>query len=200
MNSNTLRRTPPSSTTAWKLLVPTLAALLMSLPVCAAKPVYRCVKDGLPVLSDQPCDGAATGDSATGSPTSAPPAGGAQSMPGEWRGQAQYQASESNQQIDAAHAVVALVLKFTADGKVSGSSPDNGCEWLGLWTAGATPRLFTLDISAAGCRFSGFNRRYTGSLSATWMEQSAQVGLQAFDLPHPGQSARMYDIRASLRR
>jgi hypothetical protein len=92
------------------------------------------------------------------------------------------------------------MLTFSADGKVSGTSPDNGCQWLGVWSAGSTPRLFSLDVSFSGCRYAGFNRRFSGNLTATFPEQSAQLVLQAFDVFHAGQTPRMYDIKATLHR
>jgi hypothetical protein len=171
----------------------------------AKSPIYRCTQDGQTVLSDRPCEGstpapasattAAAPSGAVGNQISAAP-----SVVGEWRGQTQYQASESGQQIGEAHTVVPLILTFSADGKISGASSDNGCQWLGVWSPGSTPRLFSLDVSFSGCRYAGFNRRFSGNLIATFPEQSAQLTLQAFDVFHAGQTPRMYDIKAALRR
>ncbi len=164
----------------------------------AGKPVYHCSKDGQTVLTDQPCDGAAPASPGHGSEPGTPIAGTAQTVVGTWAGQTQYQGTESGQRIDAAQATVPLTLSFTADGKVAGASPDNGCEWSGVWTAGPSPTRFSLELAASGCRYRSFDRRYTGNLSVAWADQSAQLGLQAFDQPHAGQGARMYDIRATL--
>jgi hypothetical protein len=95
---------------------------------------------------------------------------------------------------------VPLVLTFSADGKVSGSSADNGCSLLGLWAPGLTPRLFNLDITLKGCRFAGLNRRYAGTLMATFANNSAQFSLFTYAPPIPGQPVRRYDVRATLRR
>jgi hypothetical protein len=102
--------------------------------------------------------------------------------------------------MEAAHSVVPLALTFSADGKVSGSSADNGCTLLGLWAPGVTPRLFTLDITLKGCRFVGLNRRYTGSIIATFADNSAQFSLMAYAVPIPGQPVRRYAVGATLRR
>jgi hypothetical protein len=125
---------------------------------------------------------------------------GAQTIVGAWSGQTQFQGAESAQVIDAAHSVVPLVLTFSADGKVSGSSADNGCSLLGLWAPGVTPRLFNLDITLKSFRFAGLNRRYAGTLMATFADNSAQFSLAAYALPIPGQPVRRYDVGATLRR
>ena len=163
----------------------------------AATTVYHCSVNGQTVLTDKPCDSPAapvvTPDGTT-SITATP------TVAGDWRGQGQYQATENGQLIADAHTVVPLVLTFTADGKVTGSSPDNGCAVLGLWYVGGTPRLFTLDITLSKCRYSGFNRRYSGSFISTFPTNSGELALQAYAMFIPGQSARRYDVGATLRR
>jgi hypothetical protein len=120
-------------------------------------------------------------------------------MVGAWSGQTQFQGAENAQVMDAAHSVVPLVLTFSADGKVSGSSADNGCSLLGLWAPGVTPRLFNLDITLKSCRFAGLNRRYAGTVTATFADNSALFSLAAYALPIPGQPIRRYDVGATLR-
>ena len=71
---------------------------------------------------------------------------------------------------------------------------------LGLWAPGVTPRLFNLDITLKGCRFEGLNRRYAGTLMATFADNSAQFSLAAYALPIPGQPVSRYDVGATLRR
>jgi hypothetical protein len=44
----------------------------------------------------------------------------------------QYQGRENGQTLEEAHSVVPLSLEITADGKVSGSSAENGGKWLGV--------------------------------------------------------------------
>ena len=122
----------------------------------ARSPIYRWTVNGQTVLTDKRCDGPASGVAA---PSASGPASGqiagAHTIVGDWRGQTQFQGAQNAQVIDEAHSVVPLVLTFRADGKVSGVSADNGWSLLGLWAPGATPRLFSLDITLTGCRFWG---------------------------------------------
>jgi hypothetical protein len=176
-------------------LITMLAAI--AVPVSAKSPIYRCVKDGQTVLTDTPCDtAAATSFSGTaGNQAPAP-----ESIVGQWRGQTQFQGAENGQLIEASHSVVPLALTFSADGKVSGKSADNGCELLGRWAPGVTPRMFTLDITLKNCEFGGLNRRYTGSFIATFPENLAQLSILAIAAPPAGRIARRYDVGATLRR
>jgi hypothetical protein len=166
--------------------------------------VYRCTVNGQTVLTDKPCDNPATAPASGVATAPSGPANGqisgAQTIVGDWRGQTQFQGAENTQVIEEAHSVVPLVLTFSADGKVSGSSADNGCSLLGLWAPGLTPRLFNLDITVKGCRFAGLNRRYSGTLTVTFADNSAQFSLAAYALPIPGQPVRRYDVGATLRR
>jgi hypothetical protein len=177
----------------------------VALPASAKSPIYRCVKDGQTVLTDNPCEdtvqappsgaNVAPASDVVGKPVSA-----STSIVGEWHGQTQFQATEGGQVIEDAHSVVSLGLTFSADGKVSGMSPENGCTFLGLWSPGVTPRLFPLDVTLKGCRFAGLNRRYSGNLVATFAENSAQLSLLAITVPSLGQPMRRYDVGATLRR
>jgi hypothetical protein len=184
-----------------------LVLILTGLAVSASahSPIYRCTVNGQTVLTDKPCDEpvpAPASEVAVPSPGGAVSGqiSGAQSIVGDWRGQTQFQGAENTQVIEAAHSVVPLVLTFSADGKVSGSSADNGCSLLGLWAPGLTPRLFMLDITLKGCRFVGLNRRYNGTLTATFADNSAQLSLMTYAPPIPGQPVRRYDVGATLRR
>lgn len=169
----------------------------MSLPAIAATTVYHCTVNGQTVLTDRPCDSppaAVVGEdgrkSISGSPT----------VVGQWRGQTQYQGMENGQLIAAAHSVVVLALTFTDDGKVSGSSPENGCGVLGIWSQGLTPRLFNLDLTLNGCRYASFDRRYSGSYVTIPQKLAGQLFLQAYTLPVPGLPVRRYDLAGTLRR
>jgi hypothetical protein len=188
-----------------KLAFLVLISAALAASASARTPIYRCTVNGQTVLTDKPCDEPVT---ALASGVAVPPApgpvsgqiSGAQSIVGDWRGQTQFQGAENTQVIEAAHSVVPLVLMFSADGKVSGSSADNGCSLLGLWAPGLTPRLFNLDITLTGCRFKGLNRRYAGTLIATFADNSAQLSLVTYAPPIPGQPVRRYDVGATLRR
>jgi Domain of unknown function (DUF4124) len=153
----------------FKLVFLVLISAGLAASVSARSPIYRCTVNGQTVLTDKPCDGGATAAvlGVAAPAASGPVSGqvsGAQSIVGDWRGQTQFQGAENTQVIEAAHSVVPLVLTFSADGKVSGASADNGCSLLGLWAPGLTPRLFNLDITLKGCHVAGLNRRYAGTL------------------------------------
>ena len=171
----------------------------VALPAAAGTAVYRCVKDGQTVLTDHPCES----DAAVPPPASNPSAAHAavdQRYVGEWRGQAQYQVAHNGQLTEEAHAVVAVSLGLSADGKVSGGSPDNGCTLLGTWSPGTTARLAQLEITLSGCRYTGLNRRYSGSFIASTTDNGAELSLQAFAQPRPGEQAQSFDVRATLHR
>ena len=51
-----------------------------------------------------------------------------------------------------------------------------------------------------GCSYAGLDRRYAGSFFLGVRDGSGEVMLQAFTLPIPGQGARAYDIKGTLRR
>jgi hypothetical protein len=189
----------------WKLVYLMIVVVGFVLPASATSPIYRCKKDGQTVLTDKPCEGTTTAP-ASGA-TAVPPSGvvgnpvpASPSVIGDWRGQTQFQGAQNGLLIEEAHTVVPLVLTFSADGKVSGTSADNGCTLLGLWAPGVTPRLFPLDVTLKGCRYAGFNRRYSGNLIATFTENSGQFSLQAYTVPIPGIPIRRYDVGATLRR
>jgi hypothetical protein len=161
-------------------------------------PVYRCTVNGQTVLTDKPCDGSTTvSASEAAAPSVSPPVSvqvsGALTIVGDWRGQTQFQGAANAVIIDEAHSVVPLTLTFSADGKVSGTSADNGCAFLGLWAPGLTPRLFNLDITLKGCLYAGLNRRYSGTLVATFSDNSAQFSLMTY-ARHPSRGNPLEDM------
>jgi hypothetical protein len=93
---------------------------------------------------------------------------------------------------------VLLPLTFTADGKASGASQENGCRWLGVWSQGG--RIIFIDISVTGRHYAGLNRRFTGAFLLGVPDSSGEVSLQVSTLPLPGQGARGYEHQGRLRR
>jgi Domain of unknown function (DUF4124) len=182
---------------SWKLGFSVVVLVVLASRASATSPVYHCTKDGQTVLTDTPCDASTAASSLepAGSQTSAP-----DSIVGQWRGQTQFQGAEEGRELQEVHSVVPLVLTFSADGKVSGVSADNGCTLLGLWAPGVTPRLFTLDITLSDCRYAGFNRRYSGTVTTAQIDQSARLELMVYTVPIPGIPIRRYDVGATLRR
>ena len=147
-----------SGSTAFVGAVLVLTTLVLNATAAqAGTPVYRCVKDGQKTLTDKPCDSgkeqqridtAQVDFATTMVPSSTTP-----SPVGKWWGQIQYQATENGQTIQAAHSVAMASAEFTAEGKVGGASPDNGCKLLGVWSQGMVPTLIWLDVTLDGCRF-----------------------------------------------
>jgi len=168
-------------------------------PALAGRPVYRCTQNGQTILGDTPCQDTAAAASVAGSQSSTAIVG-SPSLAGAWRAQAQFQGTERGQLVEEARFVVPLALTFSEDGKVSGKSTDNGCQLSGLWTAGATPRLFMLDITLIGCPHAELNRRYSGTVTIRPVDESARLSLVADTVPTPGQTMRRYDVEATLRR
>jgi hypothetical protein len=181
----------------WKLGFSIVLLVVLASGASAKPTIYRCIKDGQTVLTDTPCDAAPAASSSepAGNQTSAP-----ESIVGQWRGQTQFQGAEDGRELQEVHSVVPLVLTFSADGKVSGVSADNGCQLLGLWSPAVTPRLFTLDVTLSDCRYAGLNRRYSGTVTTAQIDQSARLELMAITVPIPGQPIRRYDVGATLRR
>jgi hypothetical protein len=122
-----------------QLLVFLTISTAPAVAAASASPIFKCTVNGQTVLADRPCDGPPATVPAPGvaAPSASEPVSsqifGAQTIVGDWRGQTQFQGAENAQVMDVAHSVVPLVLTFSADGKVSGVSADNGCSLLGLW-------------------------------------------------------------------
>lgn len=163
---------------------------------------YRCVENGKTIITDRPC----AGDVAPSAPTgNAPkvigdPGNAAYStLDGDWRGQVQFQASMQGRPIPDAHAVIPTVLSIDRRGKVTGSSPENGCKLVGIAAPGMMPTVIGLDITLSGCNYQDFNRRLSGTLSLYPAQKYAQLWVYAFpvDLLRPG---RTFDIKGTLRR
>jgi hypothetical protein len=169
-----------------------------SLPTTAATTVYRCSKNGQTILTDRPCDGPADSANPANTPSSQSATTIASSSTpspiGTWHGQAQYQGRENGQVMQQAHTVVPLVLEFTADGKVSGSSDDNGCKVLGVWSQSNPPQVVWVDITLSACHFAGLDRRYAGSFILARPDSSGQLSVLATEF------VRAYDVKGTLRR
>ncbi|MBL8421126.1 MAG: hypothetical protein JNK92_10875 [Dechloromonas sp.] len=117
---------------------------------------------------------------------------------GDWRGQTQYQAFIRTNSDPAGHAVTNLTIRIEPQGKVTGSSTENGCKLLGLASPGITPTIVTLNVTLSGCAYAGYNRTFNGSLSVFGKERYAKFSLQALDVASG--KAGTYNISATMRR
>lgn len=177
-----------------------LLGLLLVAPWTWAQ--YRCVDNGKIVYTDRPCANELS--TSRGEPPPAKvvgdPSNAAYSTPtGAWRGQAQFQSNVGGAVATEAHAVVPMTIEIDPQGKVIGASPENGCRLLGVASPGILPTMANLDITFSGCRYAGFNRRMSGSLSVYQAQKHAQFQLNSF-MVAPGRVAATYDIRATMRR
>ena len=178
-----------------------IVAYLMIVPFAVAgTTVYKCVKDGQITLTDKPCpDGKANTDSSTGQSTTVVPSSKDPSPVGKWSGQIQYQEASNGQTVQAAHSVALLTAEFTADGKVMGSSPENGCQVLGVWSAGGQT-LNWIDLTLSSCNYPDLNRRYHGSLILARPDSSGNLQLQSLGTPFSKDTAKVFDVKGTLRR
>lgn len=139
---------------------------LLASPIAMAQ--YRCVENGKTLFTDKPC---ASNDAPSSPQGDSPKVIGDSansaysSIYGDWRGQVQYQATYQGQPLSEAHAVVQTTVSIDPQGKILGSSPENGCKMKGIASPGMAPTILNLDITLAGCTFKKLNRRLTGTVA-----------------------------------
>lgn len=163
---------------------------------------YRCLENGKPLFTDKPCvtQDASAPASGVSSKVIGDSANSAYATGyGDWRGQIQYQATLKGQPVSEAHAVVQATISISPQGKVMGSSLENGCKMKGIAGPGIVATILNLDITLTDCTFVKFNRRLTGTLARYPAEKRSQLWLYAIpvDARNPGWS---YDIKGTLRR
>jgi hypothetical protein len=184
------------------VLAISIAACITAVPsTVAGTTVYKCVKDGQITLTDKPCPGEkGNTDSLPGqSTTTVVPSSKDPSPVGKWSGQIQYQVASNGQTIQAAHSVALLTAEFTSDGKVMGSSPENGCQVLGVWSAGGQT-LNWIDLTLSSCNYPDLNRRYHGSLILARPDSSGNLQVQSLGTPFSKDTAKVFDVKGTLRR
>jgi hypothetical protein len=176
-----------------------IVACIMAVPsTFAGTTVYKCVKDGQITLTDKPCPG--NTDSSTGpSTTTVVPSSKDPSPVGKWSGQIQCQEASNGQTIQAAHSVALLTAEFTVDGKVMGSSPENGCHLLGVWSAGGQT-LNWIDLTFSDCNYPDLNRRYHGSFIVARPDSSGNLQVQSLGTAFSKDTAKVFDVKGTLRR
>ncbi len=192
----------------------TLATVALS-PVSADQEFYRCVVNGKTTYMDKPCDapkplgvvgpsrstsGDATGD--VGKLTRSIELD--YSTPyGVWRGQAQYQGTTAKgQAMPEAHVVVPLLIEVEKQGRVRGSSPENGCKLLGVAAPYVAPNILRLDVALTECRYPGLNRRYSGMLTLNQSSNLVQFSLRSLN-PMVAvliEGPSNFDIKATMKR
>ena len=183
----------------WSVVV---AAASFCCTVAAHAEVYRCTANGNVTYRDTPCDRPSVPPLLQQAPPQPAvplaPVAGKPDFYGGWSGQAQYQATINSRPVDEAHAVVDLVLIIDPKGKLTGASQANGCRILGL-ASPESSQTMKLDVTFSGCRYPGFNRRFTGTLGLPPGKSFSTVSLVAYGV-RPGAPSSMYDITATMRR
>lgn len=167
----------------------------------AGTTVYKCVKDGQITLTDKPCPGEkGNADSAPGQPpATVVPSSKDPSPVGKWSGQLQYQEASNGQTVQAAHSVALLTAEFTADGKITGSSSENGCQLLGVWSAGGQT-LNWIDLTISKCNYPDLNRRYHGIFNLARPDSSGNIQAQAIGNSFSKDAAKVFDVKGTLHR
>jgi len=191
----------PNKTITAAAAISIFSSLIVALPAAAGTTVYKCVKDGQITLTDKPCPGdKATTDSAAGqSTTTVVPSSKDPSPVGKWSGQVQFQEASNGQTVQAAHSVALMTAEFTPDGKVTGSSAENGCQMLGIWSGGGQT-LSWIDLTFSRCNYPDLNRRYHGSFILARPDSSGNLQVQSIGSPFTKDTAKLFDIKGTLRR
>ena len=117
---------------------------------------------------------------------------------GDWRGATQYIVARHGEQSPAVQEIVLLVIRVDRDGRVSGTSTENGCKLSGMG-APMGANVMKLDLTLRECSSPALNRRLSGTLAHYPAEKRAALALQFIDgLARP---VTTYDVRStSLRR
>lgn len=176
-----------------------IASWFVHSPVLAGTTVYKCVINGQTTLTDKPCPGDKPNDPSQSS-TVVVPSNTEPSPVGKWSGQLQFQETANSQVVQAAHSVAETRVEFTADGKVSGASPDNACTILGVWSEGSSKTLIWIDITLDRCVVEDLNRRYHGSFILARPDRSGQVSIQSIGAGFSKDVGKYFDLKGTLRR
>jgi hypothetical protein len=118
---------------------------------------------------------------------------------GKWSGQFQYAEIFNGQTVQSVHSVALMSAEFSADGKITGSSHENGCQMLGVWSAGGQT-LIWVDLTFDHCAADALNRRYHGSFILARPDSSGQLQLQSLGAPFSKDAGKAFDIKGTLRR
>ena len=165
----------------------------------AGTTVYKCVVNGQTTLTDKPCSGENSDAWSSQTNTTVVASSKDPSPVGRWSGQIQYSEVSNGQAIQAAHSVALMNAEFTADGKVTGLSSENGCQMLGVWSSGGQT-LAWVDLTLDQCRISELNRRYHGSFILARPDSSGQLQVQSLGAPFSKDTGKAFDIKGMLRR
>ena len=117
---------------------------------------------------------------------------------GTWWGQAEYLAKVNAVPDDAAQAVVDLTVTVEAGGKISGTSPANGCRLSGVLTPGSSAQVYRSQITVSGCRATNLNGRYMGPVSVKPQVGTLALSLAVSQPGGPGRDSRWGTITVTM--
>jgi hypothetical protein len=92
-----------------------------------------------------------------------------------------------------------MAAEFTADGKITGSSAENMCKMLGVWSGGGQT-LSWIDLTFSDCNFPDLNRRYHGSFILARPDSSGNLQVQSIGSQFSKDAAKFFDIKGTFRR
>ena len=122
--------------------------------------------------------------------TKAAPPNGFFEFSGRWTGPVQFQITGSGGVDQQAHAVIPIAFLVEQEGRIGGSSPENGCRLLGLGSRDTayTATQYNLDVTLSGCRHENLNGRYSGRFVARVDQQrlSLYMTKQVVNVFNPG--------------
>jgi len=182
-----------------------ILAITLLIAASGAWAQHRCVENGKTVITDRPCqterpalEGNTPGRASNVVVGDA--ANSAYSSPyGIWRGQVQFQGTAKGNVVQEAMSVVPMTIEIDPQGKIKGSSPENGCTAQGIASPGISPTAVNLDITFSNCRYAGFNRRLNGWLVVNSPQKHAQFSLGGNNENVLGTMV-FFDIKGTLRR
>jgi hypothetical protein len=116
---------------------------------------------------------------------------------GEWHGQAQYIVSRRGQQAPTVQEVVPLVIRVDPDGKVIGTSSENGCRLLGT-LAPVDAGVMRLDVTFRDCQTKALNRRMTGTVAHYPADKRLAFSASLMDANV--KPVATYEVRAAIMR
>jgi hypothetical protein len=95
--------------------------------------------------------------------------------------------------------VASVSATFTADGKVTGVSAENGCHLLGIWSL-SLQTLVSLDLTLSQCGYENLNRRYHGSFMLARPDSSGTFNVQSIGTMLSKDVGKYFDVKGTLRR
>jgi hypothetical protein len=185
-------------TLSWPMAAVTLAACgLIAARANAGTTVYKCVTNGQTTLTDKPCPGEKANELTQ--PMTVVSSSQKPWPVGKWSGQLQFQETANGQAVQAAHSVAPALVEFTADGKVSGTSAENGCQFLGIWHT-SMETLVHIDLTLSHCQVDELNRRYIGMSILAKPDVSVQFSVNSVPGMLSKDVGKYFDIKGTLRR